>query len=84
MKVHFSDEGWEDYQFWVANDPKALGRLNGLIEECRRTPFKGTGKPEPLKGNLTGLWSHRINREHRLVYMFEAGTLYIVSCRYHY
>ena len=88
MKVEFSDEGWEDYQHWVANDPKTLARLTGLIEECRRTPFKGIGKPEPLKQDLKGWWSRRINGEDRLVYRIAGKgkdqALQIIQCRLHY
>ena len=57
MKLVFSDEAWEDYLYWVEVDAKAHERLNDLIDECRRTPFKGIGKPEPLKGDLQGWWS---------------------------
>lgn len=88
MKIVFSDEGWEDYQYWVGNDPKALARLNLLIEECRRNPFKGTGKPEPLRESLKGWWSRRINGEDRLVYRVEGKgpdqRLEIIQCRQHY
>lgn len=88
MKVNFSDDGWDDYQHWVNNDPKTLARINKLIEECRRTPFKGTGKPEPLRDNLKGWWSRRITSEDRLVYRVQ-GTgkdqaLEIIQCRLHY
>lgn len=88
MKIVFSDEGWEDYQHWVENDPKTLERLNGLIEECRRSPFKGRGKPEPLKQSLKGWWSRRINGEDRLVYRVVGQgadqALEIIQCRLHY
>ena len=88
MNVSFSDEAWEDYQHWVDNDQKTLKRLNGLIEECRRTPFKGTGKPEPLKQDLKGWWSRRINGEDRLVYRVQGSgkdqALEIIQCRLHY
>ena len=88
MKLVFSDEAWEDYQYWVNSDPKTLLRLNDLIEECRRTPFKGIGKPEPLKGDLKGWWSRRVTQDHRLVYRVAgkgAGqTLEIAQCRLHY
>ncbi|MDP2260482.1 MAG: Txe/YoeB family addiction module toxin [Caulobacter sp.] len=88
MKLVFAERAWEDYLHWQANDPNILERLNGLIKECRRTPFKGTGKPEPLKGDLKGLWSRRITLEDRLVYRV-SGTgneqlLEIVQCRLHY
>lgn len=88
MKVSFSDEAWEDYQHWIDNDAKMLKRLNGLIEECRRNPFKGTGKPEPLKQDLKGWWSRRITGEDRLVYRVQGtgkdGVLEIIQCRLHY
>ncbi len=88
MKVTFWPTAWEDYQHWVDNDNRALSKLNGLIDECRRHPFKGTGKPEPLGGNLTGWWSRRISHEHRLVYRVsgkgETQALEIAQCRYHY
>lgn len=80
----WSDEAWDDYLFWQGSDPKKLKAINDLIEECKRTPFHGTGKPEPLKGDLSGFWSRRIDREHRLVYMFESDQLFIIQCRYHY
>lgn len=88
MKLVFAERAWEDYLHWQANDPNILGRLNGLIKECRRTPFTGTGKPEPLKGDLKGHWSRRITLEDRLVYRV-SGTgdeqrLEIVQCRLHY
>lgn len=88
MKIVFSDKAWEDYLYWIDADPKTLKRLNGLIEQCRRTAFKGTGKPEPLKGELQGWWSRRLTQEHRLVYRV-AGKgggqpLEIAQCRFHY
>ncbi len=88
MKVSFSDNGWDDYRHWINNDRKILGRLNGMIEECRRNPFKGTGKPEPLRENLNGWWSRRITSEHRLVYRVQGSgkeqVLEIIQCRLHY
>lgn len=87
MKISFSDEGCEDYQHWVENDPKTLTRLNKLIEECPRTPFKGTGKPEPLRDNLKGWWSRRITAGDRLVYRVQGKgkeqVLEIIECRMH-
>ena len=88
MKLVFSDQAWEDYLYWQEADRKTLTRLNGLIEECRRNPFKGTGKPEALKGDLQGWWSRRITQEDRLVYRVEgkgeAQRLEIAQCRFHY
>lgn len=82
--IMWSSHAWEDYIFWQSEDAKILGEINALIDECLKDPFRGTGKPEPLKGSLTGYWSRRITREHRLVYLPEDGKLYIVACRYHY
>ena len=84
MKLIFSEQAWEDYLFWQQHDPKLLARLNGLIKECARTPFQGTGKPEPLRGALSGWWSRRLNQEHRLVYRPNEDGLLIAQCRYHY
>lgn len=83
VAVSWTDIAWEEYLSWQNEDQKIVAEINGLIEECRRDPFKGTGKPEPLKGNLTGFWSRRITREHRLVYQPEDKTIYVVSCRFH-
>lgn len=84
MKIIFQDDGWEDYLHWQQHDRKLLKKLNALIRECRRTPFAGTGKPEPLKGDFTGWWSRRIDQEHRLVYRVTDDALLIAQCRYHY
>lgn len=84
ISVVFTSHGWEDYQFWEQGDADVFRVINELIEECRRTPHRGTGKPEPLKGDLSGFWSRRITREHRLVYFFEGDVLTILQCRYHY
>ena len=87
MKLIFATAAWNDYLHWQTADPKVLARLNGLIEECRRHPFEGTGKPEPLRGDLAGWWSRRITSEHRLVYRVsgsgEAQALEIAQCRYY-
>jgi toxin YoeB len=89
LRVHFTDNGWDDYLYWCSHDADILERLNELIENARRTPFKGLGKPEPLKGDLAGFWSRRITGEHRLVYTVE-GTpnvdqrIIVAQCRYHY
>lgn len=88
MKLIFFPTGWEDYCHWQATDPKMLARLNALLEQCMRHPFKGSGKPEALRGNLRGWWSRRIDREHRLVYRVSgtgaAQALEVAQCRYHY
>ncbi|CCJ08849.1 Txe/YoeB family addiction module toxin [Methylocystis sp. SC2] len=84
MKLVFSEQAWADYLYWQGQDKKTLERINTLIKECARTPFEGLGKPEPLRGDLRGWWSRRIDREHRLVYRVEDGALLIAQCRYHY
>lgn len=84
MKLTFQAHGWEDYLHWQETDRKMLRKLNGLIKECLRTPFEGTGKPEPLKGALAGWWSRRLDQEHRLVYRATDEGLLIAQCRYHY
>ena len=84
MKVTFHDEGWDDYLYWQTHDRKLLAKINTLIKECSRTPFTGTGKPEPLRGEFSGWWSRRINEEHRLVYRKTEDGLLIAQCRYHY
>ena len=84
MDIFWDRAAWEDYQYWVTNDKKTLKKINRFIKECQRTPFSGTGKPEPLKENFSGFWSRRITGEHRLVYKVENNVLYIAQCRYHY
>ena len=84
MKLIFSEQAWDDYLYWQAQAPQLISRINGLIKECSRTPFVGTGKPEPLRGALSGWWSRRINSEHRLVYRPTPEGLLIAQCRYHY
>lgn len=83
-KLQFDSNGWDDYLYWQQTDKSKLKRINILIKECLRTPFTGTGKPEPLKGDLSGFWSRRIDQEHRLVYSYNDNTLIIIACRYHY
>lgn len=88
MNVRFSSKSWAEYLDLHTTDPKLFAKCNALIEECRRHPFKGTGKPEPLGGNLSGWWSRRISHEHRLVYRVAgsgaAQVLEVAQCRYHY
>jgi toxin YoeB len=84
MKIIFTKNSWEDYTYWQVNDRKILRKINELIKEIQRTPFQGKGKPEPLKYDLAGFWSRRIEREHRLVYQVEENAVLIYSCRYHY
>ncbi|MGI9170211.1 MAG: Txe/YoeB family addiction module toxin [Caulobacteraceae bacterium] len=88
MRLVFADRAWEDYLHWQVNDPNTLERVNGLIRECRRDPFRGIGKPEPLKGDWKGWWSRRISLEDRLVYRVRGEgadrRLEIAQCRFHY
>jgi toxin YoeB len=84
VKLVFAEAAWDDYLYWQAHDPKLLRRLNALIKKCMRTPFFGTGKPEPLRRTLSGYWSRRITAEHRLVYRVTDDTMLIAQCRYHY
>jgi len=83
----FSTRAWDEYLQYQNGDRRLLERVNALIQECMRHPFKGTGKPEPLKDNMRGWWSRRIDREHRLVYRVsgsgDAQALEIAQCRYH-
>lgn len=88
MKLLWSNEAWEDYLHWQATDRDVLRRINELVRDANRNPFKGIGKPEPLKGDLSGWWSRRITGDHRLVYRVSGKgadqRLEIISCRYHY
>jgi toxin YoeB len=84
MKIVFSLNAWNDYLFWQQEDRKMIRRINELIRSIQSSAFEGSGKPEPLKYDLAGFWSRRIDREHRLVYRIEGDQLLIYSCRYHY
>jgi toxin YoeB len=83
-RIIFSKIAWDDYQSWQTEDKKMLRRINALIKQIQYNPIERIGKPEPLKYDLAGLWSRRINREHRLVYQVDGSDLLIFSCRYHY
>lgn len=82
--IHFDPDGWEDFQYWLATDRKMARRIVRLINEIQRDPFDGIGKPEPLKGDLSGYWSRRIDDEHRLVYRADNDEVKILKARYHY
>lgn len=84
MKLIFSSHAWDDYLYWQKTDRKMLKRVNRLIQEIKRSPYKGIGKPEPLRHALTGYWSRRIDREHRIVYKVEDDAIFIAQLRYHY
>lgn len=77
-------EAWSDYVYWQSQDKKTLKRINKLIQDTQKNPFEGIGKPEPLKENLAGFWSRRIDDTNRLVYAIDKKQLTIISCRYHY
>ena len=84
MSIIFSAKAWEDYEYWIKRDKKKVDRINKLIRDTLRSPFEGMGKPEPLKRNLQGFWSRRIDEEHRLIYEYNDDNLSIIACRYHY
>jgi len=84
MDIYWDKTAWDDYLYWLETDRKIIHKINSLIKECQRTPFSGSGNPEPLKQNLNGFWSRRINSENRLVYRIDENVLYIAQCRYHY
>ena len=77
-------DAWNEYLYWQREDRKILRKINQLIKDISRDPFDGIGKPEPLKENLSGFWSRRINDEHRLIYIVEEATVIIISCKGHY
>ena len=84
MKLGFTASAWDDYLWVQDHDRKLLKRINLLVKDALRTPFEGIGKPEPLKGNLTGAWSRRIDDANRLIYTADDDAVRIASCRYHY
>ena len=82
--LSWTDEAWNSYVYWQTQDKKTLKRINKLISDVKRSPFEGIGKPEPLKENLSGFWSRRIDDTNRLVYAVEDTAITVISCRYHY
>ena len=84
MRLLWEDRAWSDYLYWQTQDKKTLKRINGLIKDIQRNSFEGIGKPEPLKENLSGLWSRRIDDTNRIVYYEKDDIIYIVSCKGHY
>lgn len=84
MNKNWFDKAWDDYLYWQSQDKKTLKRVNQLIKDAERDPFSGIGKPEPLKGDLSGFWSRRIDDTNRLVYRVNRNLLEILSCRGHY
>ncbi len=84
-RLAWTDEAWKDYLYWQTQDKKTLKRINKLLEDIKRDdPFKGIGKPEPLKENLSGFWSRRIDDTNRLVYAINEEFITVISCKYHY
>ena len=84
MQIKFDETAWAQYVYWQSQDRKTLKRINELLREMQRTPFEGIGKPEPLKHQLAGFWSRRIDDTHRLVYAVDGDCLLIAQCRDHY
>ena len=84
MRLEFEPRAFADLQYWVATDTKMARKVLKLVEETKRTPFGGIGKPEPLRGQLAGWWSKRIDQEHRLIYRVEGDSLLIAQARGHY
>jgi toxin YoeB len=84
VNVTFTPTALDDLRYWLKTDKRQAERVLALLEEIRRTPFEGTGKPEPLRFQLAGCWSRRIDREHRLVYQVEEAEIVVIACRYHY
>lgn len=82
--IKFASRGWEDYLYWQTTDRSILKRINHLIRDIERDPFSGIGKPEPLKHQLSGFWSRRLDDSHRLVYAVEKDAILIAQCRDHY
>ncbi len=89
MEISFTSNGWEEFEYWIDSDPDIVARIKDLIKSIRQDPFKGIGKPEPLRYDLKGYWSRRITGEHRIVYKV-SGTkgidqkCVIIQCRFHY
>jgi toxin YoeB len=82
--LSWTERAWSDYLYWQTQDKKKLKRINKLIADAMRSPFEGIGKPEPLKENLSGFWSRRIDESNRLVYAVDDNQITIIACRYHY
>jgi addiction module toxin, txe/yoeB family len=84
MKLLWEERAWVDYLYWQMQDRKTLKRINDLLKDVQRNPYEGIGKPEPLRKNLSGCWSRRIDETNRLVYRIQDDSLYILACRGHY
>lgn len=84
MRLLWEDRAWDDYLYWQTQDRKTLKRINNLVNDIKRNPFEGIGKPEPLRGDLQGCWSRRIDETNRIVYMIKDDAVCVISCRNHY
>lgn len=84
MKKIWSDKAWDDYLYWQTQDKKILKRVNQLVKDIERNNYEGIGKPEALKGNLSGFWSRRIDDANRLIYRINGEFIDILSCKGHY
>ena len=84
MKLLWEDRAWSDYLYWQTQDKKTLKRINALIKDIQRNPYQGIGKPEPLRGNLSGWWSRRIDETNRIIYYEQGEVIYIISGMGHY
>lgn len=84
MRIIFTENAWADYTFWKSENRKLSKRIDTLLKDICREPFSGLGKPEPLRYDLSGLWSRRIDDEHRLIYTVEEDDVILLACRYHY
>lgn len=84
MKLVFSERAWEDYLYWQETDRRLVSRIHQLLQTIQREPYKGVGKPEPLKHAFQGYWSRRINDEHRIVYRIQGDSVLVAQLRYHY
>jgi len=84
MRLLWNEQSWEDYCYWQEKDRRMVKRINALLKDMQRNPYEGIGKPEALKGSLSGWWSRRIDGEHRIVYRLQGKSIVIASCRGHY
>ena len=84
MRLLWEARAWREYLYWQTQDKKTLKRINALIKDIQRSPYEGIGKPEPLRANLSGWWSRRIDETNRIVYYEQSGVIYIISCLGHY
>lgn len=84
MRILWEERAWADYLYWQTQDKKTLKRINSLIKDIQRDSFNGLGKPEPLKGSLSGFWSRRIDETNRIVYCQDDNQIIIISCKGHY